>query len=101
MAQAPLTLSECSQLASVDEPDAQAAVPINRVAFDFGKSTSQASARDPSRRDVLRVLGAGLLVAVAGDTLFGQTRPNRGPGGGRGGRGGGGAKTVASRVHIG
>lgn len=65
----------------------------------------------PSRRDALRVLGAGLLLAMTASPATAQTAPggNRGgPGaargggrrGGSGGRGGG-AKTVAARLHIG
>ncbi|MDR3623177.1 MAG: molybdopterin-dependent oxidoreductase [Paludisphaera borealis] len=59
-------------------------------------------AADPNRREVLKTLGAGLLIAVAADSAHGQ-QPGRGqrPGGGRRGGGGSGATSVAARVHIG
>ena len=59
---------------------------------------------DPSRRDVLRFLGAGLLIAVtASSSSIAQVAPQRGRrgGGGGGGMRGNGAKNVAARVHIG
>src|SRR5665213_2780962 len=56
----------------------------------------------PTRRDFLRALGAGLLIAVTAPQAFAQARPRGGRGRGGGGRGGGGgATTVAARVHIG
>jgi isoquinoline 1-oxidoreductase len=58
---------------------------------------------DPSRRDVLRLLGAGLLIAVAAPASRAQVPPGPRRGGGfrGGGMRGGGAKNVAARVHIG
>jgi isoquinoline 1-oxidoreductase len=47
-----------------------------------------------TRREFMKLLGAGVLISVAGEQVLAQPR-----GGGR--RGGGGAGTVAARVHIG
>ncbi len=52
---------------------------------------------DPSRRDILRVLGAGLLFAMTSGSARAQAPQGRRPGGG----GGGGAATIAARLHIG
>jgi isoquinoline 1-oxidoreductase len=65
---------------------------------------SAESTTDPSRRDVLRLLGAGLLIAVtAAPASRAQVapRPRRGGGSRGGGTRGGGARNVAARVHIG
>lgn len=64
---------------------------------------------DAGRRSFMKLLGAGLLVTVAGETVMAQGgggrgqggRGGRGGGGGRGGFGGGGSQTVAARIHIG
>ncbi len=54
---------------------------------------------EPSRRDFLQVLGAGLLIAVTVEPAQGQQVPAGQPRGERGtGRG---AVTVAARVHVG
>jgi isoquinoline 1-oxidoreductase len=60
--------------------------PVDRVEFEFALT----------RRELVRILGAGLLIAVAPPALFGQVSGGRG---GRGGRGGGG--NVAARIHLG
>jgi len=78
-------------------------IPVDRVPFDFGMT----------RREAVKILGAGLLIAVAGGisapAVLGQVaeggRGGRG-GGGRGGRGGGGfaggaPRNIAARLHIG
>src|SRR5215218_9509690 len=64
------------------------------VGYDFGLS----------RRTFVQVLGAGLLIATAATTVFGQEAPQqqRGGGGGRGGRGGEGrAVPIDARLHLG
>src|SRR4051812_17069221 len=79
--------------------------PVDRVDFNFGVS----------RRDFVRVLGAGLLIAVFDPPAIAEGAPGGGaarPGGGRpgGGRGGGGARgaggggpavPVSARLHVG
>ncbi len=73
--------------------------PVDLVDYRF----ADVPAADPSRREVLKTLGAGLMIAVAADALNAQ-EPARGRSpqrGRRGGGGGGGATTVAARVHIG
>lgn len=55
---------------------------------------------DPTRRDFLQVLGAGLLLAVTAETAPAQV-PKGGRRGGGGGGGGRGATTIAARLHIG
>jgi len=87
-------------IAALPDPDALAYdEPVDRIDFHFGVT----------RREVLAVLGAGLVIAVA-EPLVAQDEetpaPARGPGrGGRGGRGGGGGfggpTTYAARLHIG
>jgi isoquinoline 1-oxidoreductase len=73
--------------------DADGEEPVDRVAYHFRS--------DPTRRDVLQLLGAGLLIAVAAEMA-----PAQQPGGGRrgGGPGGaagrGGAPTLAARIHL-
>src|SRR4051812_8539002 len=57
-----------------------------------------------SRRDVIKVLGAGLLIAVGGTEAAAQTAPPRRGGrggGGGGGFGGGPPVSVGARIHIG
>lgn len=58
-----------------------------------------------TRRQFLRVLGAGVVIAVSAERALTQVPPGggrgRGGGGGGGRRGGGGAQTVAARLHIG
>ena len=49
-----------------------------------------------SRRDFLRALGAGILIAVTAERGVAQIPPRRG-----GPRGGGGPSTIAARLHIG
>ena len=61
---------------------------------------------DLSRRSFMKLLGAGLLITVAGDSALGQSegrggREGRGGGGGRGGPGGQAPQTIAARLHIG
>ena len=69
---------------------------------DFSFRTAAPVSSEPTRRDVLQILGAGLLIAVAGDAARGQQRPG---GNQQGGRGGGpfgrGATTIQARVHVG
>src|SRR5262249_27996892 len=86
-------------IAALPDPEALAYdEPVDRVDFHFGVT----------RREVLAVLGAGVVIAVA-EPLVAQDEetPARGPGrGGRGGRGGGGGfgggpTTFAARLHIG
>lgn len=88
-------------IAALPDPEALAYdEPVDRVDFHFGVT----------RREVLAVLGAGLVIAVA-EPLAAQDEetpaPARGAGrGGRGGRGGGGGfgggpTTYAARLHIG
>src|SRR4051794_1119289 len=79
----PTNTTQQSQRDARDDQD----VPVDRVPFDFGMT----------RREAVKVLGAGLLIAVAGGVgrpaVLAQVaeggRGGRG-GGGRGGRGGGG-----------
>src|SRR6478672_8521527 len=52
-----------------------------------------------SRRDVIKVLGAGLLIAVGGGDAIAQTAPRRGGRGG--GFGGGPPVSIGARIHIG
>lgn len=61
--------------------------PLERIEFAFS----------PTRREVLALLGAGLLILVAADDSSAQSR-----GGRRGGGGffGGGPKPISARVHI-
>src|SRR5436190_975127 len=69
--------------------------PVDRVDFDFAIS--------PTRRDFVKVLGAGLLIAVSIADAEAQTpAQQRRPGGGAGrGRGGGGPTNISARLHIG
>src|SRR5262249_6724068 len=87
-------------IAALPDPEAWAYdEPVDRVDFHFGVT----------RREVLAVLGAGLVIAVA-EPLVAQDEetpaPARGPGrGGRGGRGGGGGfcrgpTTYAARLPL-
>ncbi|MDG3007804.1 xanthine dehydrogenase family protein molybdopterin-binding subunit [Paludisphaera mucosa] len=75
--------------------------PVDLVAYRF----DDVAAVEPGRRDVLKALGAGLLIAVAADAApaKGEEPPprRRGAGGGRGGPMGRGAATMAARLHIG
>ena len=66
---------------------------FDRVEFNFSGSDIQ-----PTRRQFVQVLGAGILIAVATPSLADAQNPNRG--GRRGGFGGGGRTTVAARLHI-
>jgi len=85
-------------IAALPDPDALAYdEPVDRVNFHFGVT----------RRKVLAVLGAGLVIAVA-EPLVAQDAETPAPaqGQGRGGRGGGGGfgggpTTFAARLHIG
>ncbi|AMV38053.1 xanthine dehydrogenase family protein molybdopterin-binding subunit [Planctomyces sp. SH-PL62] len=64
----------------------------------------EADAFEPSRRGVLKALGAGLLIAVAADAAPAKAKgeePPRRRGGGRGGPFGRGAATMAARLHLG
>jgi CO/xanthine dehydrogenase Mo-binding subunit len=61
---------------------------FDRVEFHF--------ASDPSRRDFLQILGAGLLIAVAANTAEAQV-----PGKRQGGTARRGVANLAARVHIG
>src|ERR1019366_9370066 len=54
---------------------------VERVSYDFGLK----------RRAFVQILGAGLLIAVSAPALAQR----------RGGRGGGGARKIASRIHLG
>src|ERR1035441_182885 len=54
---------------------------VERVSYDFGLK----------RRAFVQILGAGLLIAVSAPALAQR----------RGGRGGGGARNIASRIHLG
>jgi isoquinoline 1-oxidoreductase subunit beta len=51
---------------------------------------------DITRRGFVKLLGAGLLIAVTESPTFGQARPNRRGGGGRNAK----PVTIAARVHI-
>jgi isoquinoline 1-oxidoreductase len=64
--------------------------PVDRIEFDFSLT----------RRQMVQLLGAGLLIAVADIPAVGQ--PPQGRRGGRG-RGGGGGRptTLAARLHLG
>src|SRR4051812_25127737 len=54
-----------------------------------------------TRREFVKGLGAGLLIAVCGEAR-GQAQGQRRPGGGGGrGRGGGGPTPISARLHIG
>lgn len=60
----------------------------------------------PTRREFMQVLGAGILITVAGGRARGQAEsgvqaPPAGRRGGGGGRGGGGSGPIAARIHIG
>src|SRR5882724_5303223 len=61
--------------------------PVDRVDYDFGLS----------RRSFVKVLGAGLLIAVAIPAIAQEES------GGRrgGGPGGGGARILSARIHLG
>ena len=81
---------------------------VDYVHFDFAAARrcrrAPRNSAGPSRREVMQMLGAGLLIAVAADGSIAQVPP---PGRGRGGRGGGrgggggGAQTISARLHIG
>jgi isoquinoline 1-oxidoreductase len=58
----------------------------------------------PTRREFMHVLGAGILVTVAGGRALGQAESGvQAPAGRRGGRGagGGGGGAIGARIHIG
>ncbi len=55
--------------------------PIEQVGYDFGLS----------RRDFVKVLGAGLLITVSAGTALGQRR---------GGRDSGRSINISARIHI-
>ena len=61
------------------------------------EATTTIIPNDITRRGFVKLLGAGLLIAVSESSTFGQARPNN-----RSGRGRGNAKpiTIAARVHI-
>jgi isoquinoline 1-oxidoreductase subunit beta len=83
---------ETSGRAALDEiRDEEYDEPVDRIDFHF-------TGIDLERREFLRVLGSGLLIAVTAGSLHGQTpgEPRR-----TGGRGGQGASTIAARLHIG
>src|SRR6476620_10786480 len=98
------TTTNTTKPVQADARDDDRAFPVDRVQFDFGIT----------RREAVKVLGAGLLIAVAGGmsapAVLGQVaeggRGGRG-GAGRGGRGGGGGfacgapRNLAARLHIG
>ena len=70
--------------------------PVDLVDYQF----ADVPTTDPNRREVLKTLGAGLMIAVAADASNAQEpargrRPARRRGGNRG------ATTIAARVHIG
>ncbi len=67
--------------------------PVDLVEFHFTNT-------DPSRRDFLHVLGAGLLIAVTASAAGAQV-PKKGRRGGGFGGGGRGATTIAARLHLG
>jgi len=73
--------------------------PVDLVPYRF----DDAAAIEPSRRGVLKTLGAGLLIAVAADAApaKGEEAPPRRRGGGRGGPFGRGAASMAARLHLG
>ncbi|WP_165246987.1 xanthine dehydrogenase family protein molybdopterin-binding subunit [Paludisphaera soli] len=73
--------------------------PVDLVPYRFDET----AAFEPSRRGVLKVLGAGLLIAVAADAApaKGEEPAPRRRGGGRGGAFGRGAATMAARLHLG
>src|SRR4029077_3544018 len=76
--------------------DAKYSEDFDIVEFHF---TGTGTDSDPSRRDFLRVLGAGLVFAVTAGTARAQdSRGGRRGGGGFGGRG---ATTIDARLHIG
>ncbi len=66
---------------------------FDRVEFNFSGSDIQ-----PTRRQFVQVLGAGILIAATTPSVVDAQNPNRG--GRRGGFGGGGRTTVAARLHI-
>ncbi|WP_337174914.1 molybdopterin cofactor-binding domain-containing protein [Paludisphaera sp.] len=71
--------------------------PVDVVPYRFDGPTLS----EPDRRDVLKVLGAGLMIAVAADAAAGRATGEEPPRRGRGGPGGRGAASVAARVHLG
>src|SRR4051794_10046876 len=97
------TTTNTTRQSQADARDDDQDVPVDRVRFDFGMT----------RREAVKILGAGLLIAVAGGVggpaVLAQVAEGGrgGRGGGRGGRGGGGgfagggAKNLAARLHIG
>ena len=74
--------------------DAEYDETVDLVEFHFTNT-------DPSRRDFLHVLGAGLLIAVTANTVQGQDPKKAARKGGGGGMGGRGATSIAARLHIG
>jgi len=67
---------------------------VDLVEFHF-------TAADPSRREFLGILGAGLVIAVAAGPARSQDPRGVRRGGGGGGAGGRGGTTIAARLHIG
>src|SRR5947209_20158957 len=82
-----------TQVQRVTGLDADHEQEFDRVEFHFA---SDLSASDPSRRDFLQILGAGLLIAVAANTAEAQV-PGKRQGGGPARRG---VANLAARVHI-
>src|SRR3954462_10795536 len=87
-------MSEDNALALLqrDDPDQI----IEPVGYDFGFS----------RRSFMQVLGAGLLISAASESVLAQERPGGGRRGGGGGRGGGGfagqePTNLHARLHLG
>lgn len=70
---------------NLDDPDYDE--PVDLVAYQF-------TPVDPTRREFLQILGAGLLFAVTADVSRGQDPKGRRRGGGRG------PTTIAARLHI-
>jgi isoquinoline 1-oxidoreductase len=73
--------------------------PVDVVPYRF--DLDDPAPFEPGRRDVLKMLGAGLMIAVAADSTAPRAKGEEPPRRQRGGPFGRGAGTVSARVHLG